>query len=453
MTDTQRKNAMSNSLSEDDALKYLSLTLGCTPEEVKEGALKNGCTLSDMAHRSYESILQVISEGKRMKLSLGIFFMWLATNGIQLLQNDITHAIEVYGIDGYSKKTLDSSLDTILYDLVRDDFSVKRADVTDYIKIVSSEHSYNPISLMLRSFDEWDGTDYIARLCELMHIADNELSCLLVRKWLWQSLSLAIKNTYEEPFGADGVLVLQGEQGIGKTTLAAALAIKPEFAKLGQHIDSKNKDTLITSTTTWICEMGEIETTFRSDLEALKAFITSPTDEYRAPYDRTNSKFPRRTSFIGTCNSTKFLADITGSRRFWTIHIPESMKYGDIIRFPFKQLWKQVETLVNRDAQGFRLTQEEQKHLAERNAGFEKPLAAEDEIKDLIATANEEQSRYEFRLQTVTDFWGQFDSIKKYSVKTISQALDKLGIPCERTKDGRFRNLPAWKRNDSLYRR
>lgn len=452
MIDTQRKNAMSNSLSEDDALKYLSLTLGCTPEEVKEEASKNGCTLSDMAYKNYESILQIVSEGKRPKLSLGVFFMWLAYKKIHLYQNDITHAIEVYGIEEYSKKTLDSSLDTILYNLARDVFSVKKADVTDYIKVVASEHDYNPIALMLRSFDEWDGTDYIARLCELMHIADDELSCLLVRKWLWQSLSLAIKNTYEEPFGADGVLVLQGEQGIGKTTLAAALAIKPEFAKLGQHIDSKNKDTLITSTTTWICEMGEIETTFRSDLEALKAFITSPTDEYRAPYDRTNSKFPRRTSFIGTCNSTKFLADITGSRRFWTIHIPEPMKHGDIMQFPFKQLWKQVETLVNSDAQGFRLTQEEQKRLAERNTGFEKTLAAEDEIRDLIAIANEEQSIYEFRMQTVTDFQGQFDSLKKYSVRAIGQALDKLGIPCERNKSRRFRNLPAWKRSDSLYR-
>ena len=103
MIDTQRKNAMSNSLSEDDALKYLSLTLGCTPEEVKEEASKNGCTLSDMAYKNYESILQIVSEGKRPKLSLGVFFMWLAYKKIHLYQNDITPAIEVYGIEEYSK--------------------------------------------------------------------------------------------------------------------------------------------------------------------------------------------------------------------------------------------------------------------------------------------------------------------------------------------------------------
>ncbi|MCI8387581.1 MAG: hypothetical protein HFE63_03835 [Clostridiales bacterium] len=221
--------------------------------------------------------------------------------------------------------TLDNHLSIILCELVREDYTIRKDDLCDYIGAVAMEHHFNPVAEMLHSAPPWDGNDYLSELYKLMHIEEDELSCLLVKKWLWQCLVLS-KNEYENPFGAEGVLVLQGEQGVGKTSLTAALAIRPEFVKLGQHIDSKDKDTIITSTSAWICEMGEIETTFRSDLEALKAFITSPVDIYRAPYARENTKHPRRTSFMGTCNSEKFLADPTGSRRFWTVHIPERMK-------------------------------------------------------------------------------------------------------------------------------
>ena len=61
------------------------------------------------------------------------------------------------------------------------------------------------------------------------------------------------------------------------------LGIRPDFVKLGQWIDPKDKDTMLRCTSAWIVELGEIETTLRSDLERLKAFITAEADEYRLP--------------------------------------------------------------------------------------------------------------------------------------------------------------------------
>lgn len=55
----------------------------------------------------------------------------------------------------------------------------------------------------------------------------------------------------------------------------------PQLCKLGQHLDSRDKDTYRRAVSAWIVEFGEIETTFRSDLERLKAFITAEIDEYR----------------------------------------------------------------------------------------------------------------------------------------------------------------------------
>ena len=72
-----------------------------------------------------------------------------------------------------------------------------------------------------------------------MHIdIDDDLSRILIHKWLRMAYALA-QNRSEYPFGAEGILVLQGEQGIGKTALCSKLGINSELCKTGLCIDTK----------------------------------------------------------------------------------------------------------------------------------------------------------------------------------------------------------------------
>ena len=75
----------------------------------------------------------------------------------------------------------------------------------------------------------------------------------------------------------------------------------------------------------------------------------------------------------GTCNSDEFLIDNTGNRRFLTVRI-DKIDLDRLRDFNAVQLWKQIEQMALNDIQGFRLTQAEQKQLAERNANHEKNL-------------------------------------------------------------------------------
>ena len=50
----------------------------------------------------------------------------------------------------------------------------------------------------------------------------------------------------------------------------------------------------------------------------MKAFITSPSDTFRAPYDKKADTYPRLTSFGATTDSDQFLKE-ENSRRYWTI--------------------------------------------------------------------------------------------------------------------------------------
>ena len=310
--------------------------------------------------------------------------------------------------------------------------------------MVAGRHRYNPVKDMLASV-AWDGRDRVQDIFDILGIhSDDKLSQTLVWKWLCQCVALA-ENEHSSAFGADGMLVLQGPQGIGKTSFVRALGVRPELVKLGQYIDTKDKDTTRRCTSAWIVELGEVETTLRPDLERLKAFVTAERDEYRLPYGRADQKLVRRTSLIATCNSERFLIDPTGSRRFWTIPV-EHIDLDALGSFDSLQLWAEIKQMVDKDKQWFRLTREEQEQLAVRNAAHEKPIKAQVEVEDILSEATRRPAAYIWRDDTVSAFKEAYESLRNYSAEQIGRALDKVGLEAQKKKVGgavkRVRNLP-----------
>ena len=173
-----------------------------------------------------------------------------------------------------------------------------------------------------------------------------------------------------EHYGADGVLVIQGDQGSGKTLFCRTLAMKSDWFAEGVSIDLDNKDSIIQGTGVWIAELGELDSTLKREQSALKAFLTASKDTYRQPYAQTVVSKPRRTSFCATVNPKEFLNDETGSRRYWVVqpmHIDvEALKRLD--EAWLRQLWAQVYyNLLLPNPQGFRLTDEEREELVHAN--------------------------------------------------------------------------------------
>jgi len=235
-----------------------------------------------------------------------------------------------------------------------------------------------------------------------------------------------LHNDIGQAFGADGMLVLQGPQGIGKTSFVRMIGIRPEFVKLGQYLDPRDKDTYRRCTSTWIAELGEIETTLKSDIERLKAFITAERDEYRLPYGRADHTLARRTSLIGTCNTERFLVDPSGSRRFWTIPV-EEIDLPRLTEINALQLWRQIKTMCAHNPNEFRLSAEEREQLQARNSRHEKPLPAQEELEDIFADAEADKAGFQWVSVTVSEFKAEYACLSRYSVQQISAALNRLG--------------------------
>lgn len=313
------------------------------------------------------------------------------------------------------------------------------------LKIVSLENQHNIIMLKIDT-TFWDGHNYLEDLYEIMNI-DDELSRILIFKWLWQGLIL-LDNDEDDPVGADGILVLTGKQGIGKTSLFRQLAIYKNYFGEGCTYNHRDKDSMIDIVKNFISELGEIETTFRSDIEALKNFVTRAEDRIRFPYDAKASEMARRTNLCGTCNSKGFLIDQNGNRRFWTVPV-EKIDLKKLREFNAMQLWCQIrEMTILLPKDEFRLTIKEREQLEERNKEYMKYLPIEAEIRDIFAEAEADPDSYVWEEMTVSQWKECYPRLCRTSSDKIGRVLQKLGVETRETyvkgNKARVKKLPRF---------
>jgi predicted P-loop ATPase len=190
----------------------------------------------------------------------------------------------------------------------------------------------------------WDGQDrsssflggYLGATTLALGDHAGAFLAMLGRRWLVS----AIARIYRPGCQVDTTLILEGGQGIGKTSALRALAGKPEWYS-GSRLNIGDKDARMVLGTRWIVEMQELASMRRADIESLRAFLTETTDTYRAPYARRVETFPRCGVFVGTTNElTEYLTDPAGNRRFWPVRCTEIDLEG--LERDRDQLWAQA---------------------------------------------------------------------------------------------------------------
>jgi hypothetical protein len=217
----------------------------------------------------------------------------------------------------------------------------------------AEKHSFHPVRDYLEHL-EWDGVQRIDRW--LVDLAGCEDSDGLSGPMGTRFLISAVARIFEPGCKVDTVLILAGEQGLKKSTAFAVLASEAWFSDTS--LDMSNKDAYQQLAGAWIYEHGELDSIKRSEATAVKAFLSSRVDKFRPSYGRNIVEKPRQCVFVGTTNDDTFLADSTGSRRFWPRKVVRRIDLAAIARAR-DALWAEAVHLYRAGEQWW-LTDEEE---------------------------------------------------------------------------------------------
>ncbi len=204
--------------------------------------------------------------------------------------------------------------------------------------VVSSERVYHPVKEYLDGLS-WDGVERLdTLLIDYLGAEDTPYVRAVTRK----TFVAAVARIYEPGIKFDSILVLNGPQGIGKSTF---------FARLGREwysdslaiSDMKDKTAAEKLQGYWILELGELAGIRKMDVETVKSFVTRTDDKYRHAYGVNVESHPRSCVIVGSTNSDGgFLRDITGNRRFWPVRVLGGGKYKPWDLIDVDQIWAEA---------------------------------------------------------------------------------------------------------------
>jgi predicted P-loop ATPase len=141
-----------------------------------------------------------------------------------------------------------------------------------------------------------------------------------------KTLVAAVARIYEPGIKFDYILVLNGSQGIGKSTFFAKLG-GAWFSDSLTVSDMRDKAGAEKLQGYWILELGELAGLRKIDVETVKSFITRTDDKFRQSYGINVENHPRQCIIVGSTNNISgFLRDITGNRRFWPVRVSGGKK-------------------------------------------------------------------------------------------------------------------------------
>lgn len=192
----------------------------------------------------------------------------------------------------------------------------KFSNVAPVIERVARVQSFHPVRDYLDGLPAWDG---VPRLNEWLETYAGVESTPLTQAFARKVLCAAVRRVRQPGCKFDHVLVLNGQENLGKSRLIRALCPEGHWFGDQLRIGSDAKTVIEQSSGKWLIEMAEMIGAGRREVETVKHFVTTQSDRARKAYARTETEVQRQFILFGTSNERRFLTSLTGNRRFWVV--------------------------------------------------------------------------------------------------------------------------------------
>jgi predicted P-loop ATPase/DNA primase len=209
-------------------------------------------------------------------------------------------------------------------------------DVTGQaIEAVARECPFHPVRTYLKELT-WDGASRLESwLSEYLGVDPSPYATAVGSRWMIS----AVARVFEPGCKADCCLILEGEQGIRKSTALRILA-EPWFTD--EIADLGSKDAALQTRGVWVIEIAELDSMSRSEIGRIKAFMSRAIDRFRPPYGKRLITSPRQCVFAGSVNHGTYLRDETGGRRFWPVECKAAVIDTHGLAIVRDQLWAEA---------------------------------------------------------------------------------------------------------------
>jgi predicted P-loop ATPase len=185
---------------------------------------------------------------------------------------------------------------------------VTPAIAMDGVRVAAIKRKTHPVREYLTRL-VWDGVKRIERMTEYYGAEPDPVVVDGLKRWIISAVARIMRPGCR----ADLMPVFEGKQGIAKSRSVEAL-FTPWFT---DHLpDLRDKDAMLQLLGIWCLEISELRAFRGIEWETVKGFISQPTDRFRKPYDRLPAPHPRTCVFAGSTNTSEWLDDPTGGRRF-----------------------------------------------------------------------------------------------------------------------------------------
>ncbi len=235
-----------------------------------------------------------------------------------------------------------TALNSIILRAKREGIAESGSPKTDIVEYVNSDdiYTFNPIKDYLDALPAWDGQNHVGRLFERLPGVDSEQQSFLA---IWLRSMAAHWLQMDTVHGNECVPTLIGAQGCGKTTFFVRLLPPCLREYYLDHLNLSNKfDKEMALTNNLLVNLDELDAIKPGQQASLKQTLSKSKVNGRPIYGSSQADRPRYASFVATTNNPHPLSDVTGSRRYICITIPQGKFIDNSGDIDYEQLYAQV---------------------------------------------------------------------------------------------------------------
>lgn len=209
-----------------------------------------------------------------------------------------------------------------------------RDTLSDVVALASKQTIFHPIREYFATikWDNYPRLDYAART--YFGAAGHHHENIALRMWMVSAVARILSPGCQ----ADYLVVLEGPQGIGKSTGLQLLAGEQWY--LSTNLDLESKEIYMAMQGKWIIEFAEFSSLKKADILRRKEFFSEKYNSYVPKFENLRVDLLRQCVFASTTNESAYLADPSGDRRYWPIACTRVDR--DSIQRDRDQLWAEA---------------------------------------------------------------------------------------------------------------